>query len=89
VILPDCTLDEALARAESLRLRIESLSELHGRRITASFGVATLPETAAVTRDIISGADAALYMAKQAGRNRVVASSRRPEYDHAHQLAAE
>lgn len=88
VIMPDCTLNEAVTRAESLRLRIESLSELHGTRITASFGVSTLPETTAAAQDIISHADAALYQAKQDGRNRVVASTRRPEFEHGPLLAA-
>lgn len=80
VIMPDCPLEDAIARAESLRLRVEGLSELHGARITASMGVATLPETDAEARDLLAGADAALYRAKQEGRNRVVACERRPEY---------
>jgi diguanylate cyclase (GGDEF)-like protein len=77
VLLADCGLDEAVVKAELLRARIESLSEIHGMRITASFGVATAPETSAKGADIIPAADVALYRAKQAGRNRVEAASRR------------
>lgn len=79
VLLPECGLDEATIKAELLRARIESLSDLHGMRITASFGVATTPETSPVGTDIVAAADAALYEAKQAGRNRVEVASRRHE----------
>lgn len=71
VLLPNCGLDEVAARAETLRSRIESLSENHGIRITASFGVACSPETSARTSDLLAQADAALYRAKNQGRNRV------------------
>ncbi len=44
----------------------------HGRRITASFGIASLPEDAAPAPDeLIRAADEALYAAKRAGKNRV------------------
>lgn len=76
VLLADCALDEAITKAELLRVRIESLSDIHGLRITASFGVATVPETSPKGTDIIAAADAALYRAKQAGRNRVEAAVR-------------
>jgi len=79
VLLADCGLDEALAKAELLRTRIESLSDIRGMRITASFGVATTPETSPTGADIVAAADAALYRAKQAGRNRVAAAERRPD----------
>ncbi len=35
VLLPDCSLAEAAGKAELLRARIESLSDIHGTRITA------------------------------------------------------
>lgn len=71
VLLADCGLEEAVTKAELLRARIESLSDIHGMRITASFGVASTPETSAKGADVIAGADTALYRAKQLGRNRV------------------
>jgi GGDEF domain-containing protein len=39
--------------------------------VTASFGVAAVPENAFDRGDLIAAADAALYVAKRAGKNRV------------------
>ena len=69
VLLPNCSIDEAAAKAENLRARIERLSEDHGMPISASFGVATLPDSSAKAADLLTDADAALYRAKEAGRN--------------------
>lgn len=77
VLLPDTGLEEALAKAEILRARIESLSQVHGTRITASFGVAAYPDTSANVGGLMTMADGALYEAKHAGRNRVVAAELR------------
>jgi diguanylate cyclase (GGDEF)-like protein len=77
VLLPDCTLADALAKAELIRGRIEALSENHGFAITASLGVAAVSETTERWTDLLSNADVALYQAKQGGRNRVVAAPRR------------
>lgn len=81
VILPDCGIEDATAKAEMLRMRIESLSEIHGAPVSASFGVASVPDTAANMADIVPAADAALYAAKGAGKNRVVAAGRRMTRD--------
>ena len=44
----------------------------HGRRVTASIGIASLPEDVApAADDLIRAADEALYAAKRAGKNRV------------------
>ena len=77
VILPSCGLDDAAMKAETLRQRIEALSEAHGINVSASIGVATIPETASSPVDVIPLADGALYTAKQAGKNRIVCAERR------------
>jgi diguanylate cyclase len=76
VILPTCPLEDAMLKAEILRSRIESLSEMHGCSVSASFGVACVPQTSGKA-DLIPMADAALYEAKQAGRNCVRAAEAR------------
>ena len=78
VLLPDCAMAEGLAKAELLRVRIERLSENHGALVSASFGVATMPDTTSKVADVIADADAALYRAKAEGRNRVVGAACRP-----------
>ncbi|MDF8333507.1 GGDEF domain-containing protein [Novosphingobium cyanobacteriorum] len=78
-ILPDCGLEDAALKADQIRARIAALSELHGCAISASFGVACMPESAGSASDILPQADAALYAAKLAGKNRVhTAESRMP-----------
>lgn len=77
VLLPDCPIGEGAAKAEVLRSRIERLSENHDIPISASFGVATIPETSK-SGDVLADADAALYRAKAEGRNRVVTATHRP-----------
>ncbi|NKI99772.1 GGDEF domain-containing protein [Novosphingobium sp. SG707] len=71
LILPDCSLDQALVKAEQCRGRIEALSGAHHAKISASFGVATYPETSKTCEALLGSADAALYQAKALGRNRV------------------
>lgn len=71
LILPDCSLDQALSKAEQCRGRIEALSSLHHVPISASFGVATYPETSKSCEGLMGSADAAMYQAKALGRNRV------------------
>jgi len=75
VLLPDCSLEGATAKAELLRNRIERLSERHGIPVSASFGVSTICETSKA-KDAMADADRALYRAKQEGRNRVVQAPR-------------
>ncbi len=76
VILPNCPIDHAATKAEQLRIRIESLSDIHQARIAASFGVAAVPSTATAA-DLVTQADAALFQAKRDGKNRVIAASLR------------
>jgi diguanylate cyclase len=76
-ILPDCGLDDAALKAEALRLRVEALSEVHGLPISASFGVASIPETSTTVADLVAMADSALYAAKTGGKNRVARATPR------------
>jgi len=77
VILPQCDLDDAVLKAELLRARVEALSEVHRAKITASFGIASIPETSTGPIDLVSLADEALYEAKQAGRNCIRCAEKR------------
>ncbi len=82
IIAPNTTLASAAALAERLRQHVEThelvlSSESNARqeiRITVSIGVASLAPGVANSRQLIGDADAALYRAKQEGRNRVVAN---------------
>jgi diguanylate cyclase (GGDEF)-like protein len=75
VILPHTTIEGATRLAERLRQaiaeRVASAPDGRQIRITASFGVAGLPAHAATQVELIATADAALYRAKQTGKNRV------------------
>jgi diguanylate cyclase (GGDEF)-like protein len=81
VILPGCTLEGAQIKAEALRTRVEGLSEAHGVPISASFGVASVPETSTSQADVVPMADQALYAAKQGGKNCVRLAERRAGRD--------
>ncbi|HET7291199.1 MAG TPA: GGDEF domain-containing protein [Vicinamibacteria bacterium] len=83
VLYPAATKAQALKLAESLRKAVEAADFPHGAkqplgRVTISGGVATLPEDSRSSVDLIRAADQALYEAKAAGRNRIVAAS--PNY---------
>ena len=76
VLLPDTNQNQALAMAEGLRTAIEHLSvtddEGTSYRVTISIGVSTtVPSLGQRPEQLIATADAALYEAKDAGRNRV------------------
>jgi diguanylate cyclase (GGDEF)-like protein len=78
VLLSDCSITAATGKAEQIRSRIAELTSAGGAAVTASFGVASIPETSREASDLLSAADAALYEAKQQGRNRVVSAAIRP-----------
>ncbi len=72
IILPDCSLANATAKAEQIRSRINERTTASGLAITVSLGVASIPETCGGQLELIPEADTALYAAKQQGRDRVV-----------------
>jgi len=74
VVMAGAELEEAAGRAEGLRASVESLRvsyEYRELRATVSVGVAAYPAHGNTTDIVLRAADAALYAAKAAGRNRV------------------
>jgi len=75
ILLPDCGPEMALERAEKLRAAVAEISAGYGAfepTVSASFGVAATGISGYELRRLLAHADAALYRAKLAGRNRVV-----------------
>jgi len=75
VLLPGLDAGQAIALAESIRCAITQLQLQHGEQpvaLTISLGVATLTPALVAPADLLAAADAALYQAKNGGRNRVV-----------------
>ncbi|MEO6858250.1 MAG: diguanylate cyclase [Solirubrobacteraceae bacterium] len=71
LLLPDTDRGGAVEVAEKLRHAIEQTEVQDVGSITASFGIATLPDDAGEPDQLIRKADRALYAAKARGRNRV------------------
>jgi diguanylate cyclase (GGDEF)-like protein len=74
MVLPDTNLAGARIFAEGLRVKLAAF--VHGGaegpgRITASFGIAVIGDTAGDCNSLLKQADDALYRAKREGRNRV------------------
>ena len=72
--LPGARLEVGYRIAERIRLRLNTMPwDWQGKAwaLSASFGVAACPETSREVGDLIPQADAALYVAKNSGRNRV------------------
>ena len=72
MLLPETAVDGAVLAADKLRRAISTI-KVPGvdRHLTASFGVATLPDDADDAALLLRAADRALYAAKKAGRDRV------------------
>jgi diguanylate cyclase (GGDEF)-like protein len=71
-LLPNTSRADAVAVAEKLRHAISTIT-VRGidRDLTASLGVAVLPEEANDSTELLRNADRALYTAKARGRNRI------------------
>lgn len=84
ILLPDITLPVLAVRAEALRRSVADAPMTIGGhvqiQVTASIGTAVFPDSAVTPNspvtpdDAVRLADAAMYAAKQSGRDRVVAS---------------
>lgn len=72
VLLVETSKGGARLYADRIRYVLSTWTFAHGRRVTASFGIASLPEDVApAAEELIRAADEALYAAKRAGKNRV------------------
>lgn len=74
IILPDCSLEDAVTRAETIRDALEAMSvtELgQSLHVTGSFGVACTTLCGVDQGALLKAADSELYKAKRAGKNRV------------------
>ena len=82
VILPQAACEEAVAVGERIRFAVEQTLpprlDRRVRALTVSIGAAAYPESAPTKEKLVEAADRALYLAKRAGRNRVVAAGTEP-----------
>jgi diguanylate cyclase (GGDEF)-like protein len=75
ILLVETSTEGARLYAERIRQIISAHPYSHGLHVTASFGVASLPEDEGPTADeLFRAADEALYAAKRAGKNQVAAA---------------
>jgi two-component system, cell cycle response regulator len=72
VLLPDTTRLGAFVVAERIRRRIEERFARARAPVTISGGIAIFPDDAGAPADLIVQADAGLYGAKAAGKNRIL-----------------
>jgi diguanylate cyclase (GGDEF)-like protein len=79
VLLVETSRAGARLYADRIRQVVSTYPFSHGKRITASFGIASLPDDEVSTsEDLVRSADEALYAAKRAGKNQV-ATTNSPE----------
>ncbi|MDE3105122.1 MAG: GGDEF domain-containing protein [Acidobacteriota bacterium] len=77
ILLPDTEMDEALKVAERLRAAIAAMAVKYRGvllEVHASFGLSSSDRSGLNWQTLVDQGDAALYEAKRAGRNRVVAA---------------
>lgn len=70
-LMPGTSVEAALAVADRIRRRVQDLREEMDLPISLSIGIAACPEDAAGMTELIDFADAAMYVAKDAGGNQV------------------
>ena len=91
ILMPETDLDGALVLAERIREAVEGMAvPYQGRtiRVTASIGAAAFGPGADDPDALLNQADRALYRAKAAGRDRVVAASTLPKHATLQQIGA-
>ena len=78
LVLPDTGGEGAFAVGERIRERIAAHTFLAGDgldiHLTASVGVATLPDVAASAEELVQAADKAMYQVKDSGKNGIQAA---------------
>ena len=83
IILPLADIQTTQARAERIRSKLRELTILHQGKavgmVSVSVGVAELPQHGMTPKALLEAADAALYVAKREGRDRVVVAQERPQ----------
>ena len=79
LVLPDTGGEGAFAVGERIRERIAAHKFLAGDgldiHLTASVGVATLPDVAASAEELVQAADTAMYQVKDSGKNGIQAAA--------------
>jgi diguanylate cyclase (GGDEF)-like protein len=80
IVVPETSGENALRVAEKVRRHVEThLYPGVARPVTISCGVAEFPAHGASRDEIVAAADRALYLAKEAGRNRVASATLKKE----------
>jgi diguanylate cyclase (GGDEF)-like protein len=77
-ILPEASLNDTIRRLEQLRRDIKQLTFRHQAKLignlSGSFGIAVYPQHGSTGEQLLKAADEALYRAKQAGRDCIMAA---------------
>ena len=79
IILPESSPEDTYKRADELREEMKRMELISQGQllssVTISMGIATYPKDGATADDLLRAADAALYKAKETGRDKVVTAS--------------
>ncbi|MGD8788904.1 MAG: GGDEF domain-containing protein, partial [Burkholderiales bacterium] len=81
IVLPGEPTKKAMEVAERIRVEVATATADSSNSIepvTVSIGVATFPGNGSSVDELIANADAALYEAKESGRNQVIQSEAEP-----------